>query len=93
MALTVFDDGIDHARVTGGLLIFEADGHFTTSLDVSYSIEGTVTNESQWIGGTFRRSGNTFTLTDSDGDSYVATWDGSSTMTIDDGGVVVVFRR
>ena len=77
MPITVFEDGTDYARVTGGTLIFDDDETFTTSVDMSYSIGGIVENESQWIGGTFRRAGNSFTLTDSDGDSYVATWDGA----------------
>lgn len=91
--ITVYDDGTESARVTGGSLILNEDGSFTTSLDITYSIGGQVQNESEWSGGTFRRSGRSFTLTDALGDSYVATWDGADTMTIDDGAVVVVFRR
>lgn len=91
--ITVYDDGTEYARITGGTLIFNDDQTFTTSLDINYGIDGREQNESEWIGGTFTRSGRSFTLTDGLGDSYVATWNGSDTMTINDEGVVIVFRR
>ncbi|MBA3889586.1 MAG: hypothetical protein H0X64_03570 [Gemmatimonadaceae bacterium] len=90
---TIFASGDDYVRVTGGSLIFDSGDSFTTSLDLSYRFDGTVENESEWTGGTFKRAGNKFTMTDAEGDSYVATYDGSSTMTINADGVVFVFRK
>lgn len=91
--VTMYESDGDYLRVTGGSLIFNDNQTYTTSLDFTYRLEGLVRNESYSTGGTFKREGSRFTLTDSDGDTYAATYDGKSTMTVTADGEVWVYQR
>lgn len=79
--------------VLSGSLTLTANGTFTVRTTAEWMFGGEVETSTDGVGGTFTRTGNTFRLTDEDGDTYTATYDGSSRVTVDIGGTLLVYTR
>lgn len=98
LPLTLFDDPALKLTVTAGALTLDANNSFTEEVHIDVVTNGIpATPELLTCKGTFERSGNSFTMTSTASDNCeastaTATLSGR-TLTVDDQGQLLVFRR
>jgi len=98
LPLTLYDDPTLKLTVTSGALTLGSNNSFTEEVHIDVVADGLPSApELLSCSGTFQRSGNSFTMTvpasdNCDASTATGTLAGN-TMTVDDGGQVLVFRR
>lgn len=93
LPVTVYELEGDFIRILSGSITLRADNTFTTSTTATYQLEGQAGTETNGVSGTFTRSGDTFQLTDEDGEVYTMSYDGTSQLSMTDEGTVIVYRK
>ena len=88
-----FSETIGTVTVESGTLRLNSDNTWSVSITTSRAEGGTTVTDTETESGTFTLvEPSTIRFTDSDGDTFAATWDGD-TITITDDGDSLVFRK
>jgi hypothetical protein len=88
----VLEDGGDKLEVLAGAVTLDGNGTYRGTMTLRLTEDGRTTTETDGGTGTYTASGSSVVLVDADGERTTATLAGAS-LTITDGGIVMVFTR